>query len=385
MKLRRLFAASCLCAIRGPTTEAVVLRGGSGDDGEAVGVQGGSKAVDWAKLPGLIGDLTSTGGVNTDIAEELLMQAEANPGGIGQLKGILEPMVDKLLKQVNASHTTAQTAVTTSISTVNACRAKTPAMQTRWPQAPVQETTYKTLKAEEKKCSGTSAPLKNLADGCSKTVPTTEKSIKSMCTGLTAAPSHPAGTCKYIVGTHNPEQFFSDMAAFWNKQLDDYKKLKMKCGNLTASLNTEKKTCAEQKAKLATTDSACKSVKDKMAMSACNVKTELERVCKTYADCFTQSKTGFLNLKKTTDAEVPVRQLQYRMLKRLGCLLGAFSSSGAVDKAKLDGCNAKGKYSTDHLVVKYTDIPQQEKCDPTPPKEIEIPATMLKACTVTAR
>jgi len=166
--------------------------------------------------------------------------------------------------------------------------------------------------------------------------------------------------------------FYKRMSEFWNKKLTEFSNTKTECDNGTATLKTEKKKCGVSKKQAFDKKINCSSAKHGLSMTACNYQQELERVCNTYSACW-KEKTGlYKKLVSDTKKAVTARKLNYRMMKRLDCLVGAMDSkTGKVNKAAMDKCVAKGRYKTDHLDIKYPEEPAQKPCDSKPPKELK--------------
>jgi len=133
-------------------------------------------------------------------------------------------------------------------------------------------------------------------------------------------------------------------------------------------LQGEVKTCNAAKQNFTSEDDSCKKkisahdAKKKLcdSLGGANLETikckavgAVGNMCVEYDSCYKAAVGAFHNFTNATAQRVISRKLQWRMLKRLECLVGAYDTKKGVDKDKLKDCAKKGAYDTTHLTMTY--------------------------------
>jgi len=107
-------------------------------------------------------------------------------------------------------------------------------------------------------------------------------------------------------------------------------------------------------------------------------------MCATYGSCYKAAQQSYKDLVNTTEKRIVELKLEWRMLQRLNCLVGAFDQKGnKVSKKKLDSCIKKAKYDTSHLNLTYEDAPAQVTCDSSLPDGVSAVTCVAKKSTTT--
>mmetsp|Transcript_62817 Transcript_62817/g.159026 ORF Transcript_62817/g.159026 Transcript_62817/m.159026 type:complete len:833 (+) Transcript_62817:79-2577(+) len=99
------------------------------------------------------------------------------------------------------------------------------------------------------------------------------------------------------------------------------------------------------------------SLQAKIDKSVCKAKGK----CNKYKDCYKKRKAEYHALKNFTKNAVETRKTEYRLYKRLECLVRAYANSTGVNKDKLDECVSK-IHSTRHLRIRYPRVPRKTRC-----------------------
>ena len=94
-----------------------------------------------------------------------------------------------------------------------------------------------------------------------------------------------------------------------------------------------------------------------MDAGACTYAIEKKDACEAYAECWAAAKQAYDEAEKTVRAEEIDRKAEWRGLKRMHCLIHAFTDMKVTNK-EVDTCK-KTTHSTKHLNIKYPRIPSK--------------------------
>merc|ERR1719162_2914628 len=87
----------------------------------------------------------------------------------------------------------------------------------------------------------------------------------------------------------------------------------------------------------------------------------MKDACESYAECYFDHRSSFESTVALVKQEEVDRKAEWRGLKRMRCLIKAFSN-GKVKNSEIDACKSK-THTTDHLTVDYPVLPILAKCE----------------------
>lgn len=105
----------------------------------------------------------------------------------------------------------------------------------------------------------------------------------------------------------------------------------------------------------------CDSIQDQMDDSSCKRAVRIKDACEAYAECDFDKKRAYKSLEQMVKQEEKDRQAEWRGLNRMKCLIVAFEG-GKVSSEEIANCKKKS-HRTDHLVIKYPNLPKLLKCE----------------------
>jgi len=145
-----------------------------------------------------------------------------------------------------------------------------------------------------------------------------------------------------------------------NSMLDKYLKAKEACEQAKRDYNTKVKECKRKYHAYNVKRAKCNQYQGLMDQNSCKAAVLVKDACESYAECYYAKKKAYqVFLRKATSEETD-RKAEWRGLKRMECLMKAFSD-GKVTGSEVDSCKKKA-HSTSHLNLKYPRIPPLEKC-----------------------
>jgi hypothetical protein len=104
----------------------------------------------------------------------------------------------------------------------------------------------------------------------------------------------------------------------------------------------------------------CDSLQDQMDDSACKRAVMTKDACESYEECYFDKKKAYSSLEKMVKSEETDRKAEWKGLKRMKCLIKAFANK-KVTNDDISTCKKK-THSTDHLIIKYPELPKLVKC-----------------------
>lgn len=140
-----------------------------------------------------------------------------------------------------------------------------------------------------------------------------------------------------------------------------YTKAKDACEAATLDWQKHKKKCQLADKRYSDTQKKCDSLQDQMDDAACKRAVEMKDACESYAECHFDRKSAFDSSAMMVRQEETDRKAEWRGLKRMRCLIKAFSN-GKVRNSEVDACKS-ATHSTDHLTIDYPKLPPLVKCE----------------------
>jgi len=142
--------------------------------------------------------------------------------------------------------------------------------------------------------------------------------------------------------------------------LDKYLVAKEECQKATVYVNQKKSQCQRATVKYLAKKQECNGVQALMDNAACSYALGVKDACENDKTCYNSKAASFGTMVKVVKKEEVARKAEWRGLKRMQCLINAFTN-GKVTNAEVDGCKAL-VHSTKHLVIKYPKLPKREAC-----------------------
>jgi len=287
-------------------------------------------------------------------------------------------LVKKLTNEVLKASNESQKALKDGVAAVKKCGGKK-VKESSWPEAPKPRKTFKEVQKKHKKCDLQKGLYKTLADTCKEELAGKKRSFKVRCVDLKTLPKD-ISTCVFNDAVDQPALFYKQMAEYWSTKYSNILALKKECANLTQEIKDYREnTCGVHNQKLANQTKDCNDQYEQLRLAACAWKQGLSQECQTYSGCRDQAVTSYKLLENTTRQAVKGWKLQWRMVKRLDCLVGAFDfKASKVDKKKLDACSKAGRYPTDHLDLVFPSLPGAQICNSKLPGDVS--TTLTSTC-----
>jgi len=95
----------------------------------------------------------------------------------------------------------------------------------------------------------------------------------------------------------------------------------------------------------------CNNLQDQMDNAACKRAVDMKDACETYAECHTSKREAFDEAAKVVREAESDRHTEFRGLKRMKCLVSAFSD-GKVDEDEIQTCK-NANHSIDDITINY--------------------------------
>merc|ERR1719502_2196611 len=142
--------------------------------------------------------------------------------------------------------------------------------------------------------------------------------------------------------------------------LDQYLRAKKKCEDAKKKYNAKVKECKIKHQAYQTTRGKCNQYQGLMDANSCKHAVMVKDTCEAYSGCYYAKKKDYKLFEQEAISEETDRKAEWRGLKRMECLIKAFSD-GKVSNAEVDTCK-KMTVDTKLLNLKYPKIPPLKKC-----------------------
>jgi hypothetical protein len=142
--------------------------------------------------------------------------------------------------------------------------------------------------------------------------------------------------------------------------LDVYMIAKEACHKATNAFEKQTKKCKRITKEYRSKKSSCDNLQDQMDGAACKRAIGMKDACETYAECYYDKKKVYVDTEQMVKIEEKDRQAEWRGLKRMQCLMTAFTD-GKVTSKEVATCRKK-VFDVGHLVIKYPVMPKLDTC-----------------------
>lgn len=175
-------------------------------------------------------------------------------------------------------------------------------------------------------------------------------------------PAHQAKRCR-PGGGQSYGNFVSGVARYFKIKLRKYRIMASRCSRARRAFYYARKRYTQSRNSWSKTRRICNAIQTSMEQRFCSFHLRVRNACRRYNSCFSNGYRSYRrNLPAIRKAESE-RKVQWRVLKRIQCLIPVMKKGGA--KA-IEKCR-KIKHSTKHLNLKYPRLPARKPCRATSP------------------
>lgn len=381
MKFATPLSALCLGALA-RCGEAMTLRGSVVDVGSSVDVGGitdigsimggGGIMEAGAELKNLLMmDRSGTMDVHEEVDELQRMLslegAKENATGTPQIKGFtnsLGTLVGNLFKAVNKTHAVDTRGVSAKLKLVDVCRGPFHTRMSGVLSMQVRRIRrkYDRYSRIYGKCDKGLMLLRARVTSCTAEVGALRKAKKTICDQVSRKQDGSTKICKVLPSMQHRMDWLKAMKIKFKGENRKFRKFEMSCRKAKRHLRRASRSCRKVENKRYRRKKRCERLFLPMDLSKCSLKLSRTHMCKSYMLCYGLAKKSYFVFTNATSERVTQRKLQFRMLKRLDCLVKAYDPKKGVDKAKLDACSKGATVSTKFLDIAYPVPPMIAHC-----------------------
>jgi len=142
--------------------------------------------------------------------------------------------------------------------------------------------------------------------------------------------------------------------------LDVFEQRKAACETATTNFNGLTTKCKTADASWHSKREDCDVLQDNMDKGACEWNIAVKDVCEKYDSCDDGYMASYTSSVEAIEKEEVDRKAEWRGLKRMKCIIDAFSD-GKVEIDEINACKNE-TYTVDHLNIDYPGLPEFEPC-----------------------
>lgn len=355
----KLLSAVCVSALLG-RTGAMTLRGG-------VGIPAGF--VDEQELQSLM-LMGTANSPDVDQLQQLLLLVESAQPTKESFTTKLDKLVTSLSTQVQKAHDQDVKATPKNLVTpFDTCRCEGNKVDsTAGICSEDVDKMEKKVTAQQKKhktCLVNQAATNSESIVCKSLTKTLSDAKKDTCKDFDAPKDSSTTSCSTLKTDGNRQQWLTHVLEMLQKENKRLKKQKKDCKGLREQLKTETAKCIKVQAKKREYHKECVNDMTQLELLKCSLKDSRITRCLKYDTCYKEAKKEYHIWKNDTMVREHQRKLQHRMLKRLQCLVGAYTTTDKTGNktAALQACVSVGAYPTDHLNLVYPTVAEKVVCD----------------------
>jgi len=183
------------------------------------------------------------------------------------------------------------------------------------------------------------------------------------CRGLKAVKRNPAVQAKKCkaAGATRYGSWLSGIIRHFSKKRRQFYYFKARCARATRSYNAVWPRCKTYRRSFRSYRRRCYSRQTALDLATCGYRAAVKQSCYAYLRCYSKAWRAFIYNQRKIRAAEKDRKIQYRVLKRISCLLkGPINTGKAADIMK---CRKK-IWSTRHLNLRYPKAPKKKSCKP---------------------
>lgn len=341
-------------------TGAMTLRGG-------VGIPAGF--VDEQQLQSLMlmGTANSS---DVDQLQQLLLLVESAQPTKESFTTKLDKLVTDLSKQVQKAHDQDVKATPKNlVAPFDACRCKGSKQDSTAgicsKDVDKMEKQVKAQQTKHKTCLVNAAEKDSESIVCKSLTKTLSDAKTDTCKDFDAPKDSSTTSCSTLKTDGNRQQWLTHVLDMLQKENKRLKKQKKECKGLRKQLKKEKKRCNKVYKKALEYSKECVKDMTQLELLKCSLKDSRITRCLKYDTCYKEAKKEYHIWKNATMVREYQRKLQHRMLKRLQCLVGAYTTTDQTGNktAALQACVSVGAYPTEHLNLVYPSVAEKVVCD----------------------
>ena len=171
---------------------------------------------------------------------------------------------------------------------------------------------------------------------------------------------HPAHSEKFPIWLRRNEAWFRFKRV-------EYQKALRKCQIATVAVKRQIPICNSKTRNHLVMKAVCDVKQGTLETKACGLGKSMSSACHKYSNCWEDTKEDYEKAKPGIRNMERDRKGEWRVLKRVKCLLDVFSEKDGMVDAKVIGECKEKTHSTTHLNLFYPPIPPKIKCAAIPP------------------
>jgi len=292
---------------------------------------------------------------------------KATPEMMGFVKTVNNLITKDMMPKVIAGHNKSVDTLATLMEAFSKCKgAKLSAMAAEKKKKALG---WKISRSHRQVCRKQEQGHWKLKYDCSRLVASKLRLYKSDCSrqeGLKKSPSSEAKVCHPSKGREPYGGWLERNYEYFKKTESIYLAAKKACDTSRADYEEEKPKCDIRIKNWEKKRGVCNGKQDALEGTFCSLAKGMQKSCTEHRTCYRMAMRNLGKQEPKIRSMVKDRKAEWRALKRIGCLLGVFSSEdGGVDTKVIDACK-NTVHSTSHLDIKFPRVPPRIRCLPLP-------------------
>lgn len=293
--------------------------------------------------------------------------SSAMGAGVGVIKKLL---VDSMIPKVEKAHQGDQDSVNKLFKMISGCGT---ARDSAAPSAKLKFNTYQFNSREHKKCRVKEAMSYTTLRACKGELESIQTIKKLKCDAFTFAKKKygnqidngditkkSAGEAVEVYITRVTTTFCGSPESGQKGMMAKYMDAKTACSGHERKETEKLAECKIKENAYLAKKAQCDQFQDTMDSASCQRAIIMKDACESYSECYTSKLKAFNDEVKRVRIAEKDRKAEWRGLKRIECLITAFSD-GKVAGAEVDTCKKKS-HSTSHLDIMYPIAPKMVSC-----------------------
>jgi len=217
---------------------------------------------------------------------------------------------------------------------------------------------------EHRQCRAKQDTAKGIADKCNSDLGKEETVQKAACDAVPGSDGTPPllDKDKHVGCKVTPDDYEGWVNSF-ESQIDQLKKQYDEaaggCGNASKIVGDMKPKCQAADGAVTGNKTACDALQAAADSMGCAANPTAHASCKTYTDCYDAAEKNYLDANESIAAAQVNRTSQWRVLKRMQCLLSVEATGATHDG--IDDCR-EATVDTSHLDLVYPAVPDKHDC-----------------------
>jgi hypothetical protein len=210
------------------------------------------------------------------------------------------------------------------------------------------------------------------SDDCQTSLKSLKHAKDAACGAFEAIkrePSKAAADCKASPAQEYGDWLKSNLHRFKDK-VEEYDRLEKECTDATNAYNAQVPVCESKASAVENMRLECDTVQALLEDTSCSAQGSAQAACHSADTCYERAKTAYLDRKNILEMEEKTRKVNWRVFKRMDCLIGIIEKKGTAED--IETCR-ETTHSTKHLDLDFFDMPAKPECkirDPVPCSEV---------------